>query len=251
MLIFIIPLQSPKSSRDWRLVSRLCERTLRSVCQQQDDDFRVVLACTTPPDIDFQHPALTIVSHDFPELGREYEARMEDKGRKIKLAMSAARQWLPAAIMLTDADDCVSRRLAGHVRAHPEANGWFAETGYIRDRGSRWVMRKRRFHEFCGTSHIVRCTPGDVPVAPDEPDERYWVLSTGHVDMVPFMQRRGTPLEPLPFPGAVYNSDTGENATGFALHLWRSKKVFVQKMLNARPLTSAIREEFGLYDVAA
>lgn len=49
MLIFVLPLQSPQASRGWQLVSRLCERTLRSICQQTLDHFRVILVCNERP----------------------------------------------------------------------------------------------------------------------------------------------------------------------------------------------------------
>ena len=68
--------------------------------------------------------------------------------------------------------------------------------------------------------------------------------------MADFQRQRGTPLEPLPFPGAIYNLATGENYTTLSLRTWRSRRMKLEKLLHTRPLTRAIREEFGLYPVA-
>jgi hypothetical protein len=248
MLNFLIPLQSPAASRDWRLVSRLAERTLRSICRQTSGAFRVVLVCNRRPDTDFTHPALTIIEEDFP-IPTSSEERMVDKSRKINRGAAFARPWAPSHLMFADADDCVSNRLAGFVNDHPLAQGWYFQNGYLHDPGSPFIYRRKRFHLFCGTSHIIRCQPDDLPEKPGEPDDDYWPLSHGHPQMAEFLARRGTPLAPLPFQGALYNIATGENYSGNAMSGWHGKREAVRKLLNCRLLTSAIREEFGFYEL--
>ena len=250
MLTFIIPLQSRAASRDWKKISQLAERTLRSVCAQTDPGFRAVLVCNEKPETNFTHPSLTVIEENFPIPGATREDRMADKSRKILRGFVHARQWAPFHAMLVDADDCISNRLAAFVAHHPQHAGWYFETGYVHDQGSKWVLKKSAFNRVCGTSHILRCEPGDLPHATDTIESDYWILSQGHHEIVECMAKRGAPLGPLPLVGAVYNTATGENYLGSSLHNWYSRRTLLKKILNHRPLTRAIREEFGLYEIA-
>lgn len=249
MIVFVVPLQSPAASRDWANVSRLAERTLRSVCRQSCSDFRVILVCNERPRGDYDHPALTVLERDFPLPGPTTEERMGDKGRKLHHALVHARQWAPFHFMSVDADDCVSRRLAALSKDSPEAPGWFFEKGYMHDEGSRFLYLRENFHLACGTSHIARCTADDLPASLDDSEERFWPLKYGHTTLEQFLRGRGTPLAPLPFPGAIYITATGENDSGLALRNWRGARMLLSKLRHSRLLTRTVREEFGLYDL--
>ena len=71
MITFIIPVKSAQLSNDWAAFSKLVERTLGSVCQQKDSDFRVQLVCHELPETDFSHPAVQFVQVDFDPPKRE------------------------------------------------------------------------------------------------------------------------------------------------------------------------------------
>lgn len=250
MLIFILALQSPAASNDWLNVSKICERTLRSVCAQTSPDFRVFLVCSVRPDIDFTHPHLTIIERDFPIPAANSPERMNDKWNKLKVGLVAARHLAPAHVMLMDADDCVHRGLAEHVAQNPDAIGWSIDVGYLRDEGSRWVYQRKDFFGVCGSSAIVRLSEQDFPQSESEPAERYFILANGHSVIKKHMIERGSPLQTLPFPGAVYVTNTGENHTRIRAGGWQGKRHLLRSLWAARPLTDRIRSEMGLYDLA-
>ena len=250
MLIFLIALQSPAASKNWAHVSRLCERTLRSACQQTNDQFRVVLVCNERPASDFTHPALTVIEEDFPP-PRDQSARMADKWLKLKRGLLAVPADGPAHVMIADADDCVHRGLAALVAGEPRSPGWNFETGYMHDAGSRWLYRLRDFDRYCGTSAIVRLEPGDFPRGMETRSDDCFILAHGHGVIGDFLRARGTPLRPLPFIGAIYNAATGENDSRISLRGWGGKKMLLKKLLNSRPLTRSVRREFGLYELPA
>lgn len=91
MIYFLIPLRSKAASKNWEEVSRVFNRTLASVYNQTDPDFRIFVAC-----------------HDIPSLEKTYDARVEfiqaetpvpttphemmlDKGYKISLMAQRLR----------------------------------------------------------------------------------------------------------------------------------------------------------------
>jgi hypothetical protein len=247
MLTFLLALQSPQASRHWGHVSRLFERTLRSVCAQTCADFRVVLVCNEKPAIDLSHPALTVIEVDYAP--PTPDGRMDDKWRKLKRGLIAIREFGPTHLMITDADDCVHRSLAALAAAAPQAPGWNFEEGYMHDEGSHWLHRLARFDRYCGTSAIVRVEPEGCPRDMDESIEPYPVLRYGHGVIGDYFRDRGRPLLPLPFRGAIYNTATGENHSHISLRSWRGKKMFIKKLLNARPVTAQVRASYGLYPV--
>ncbi len=249
MLVFIVPLQSPLASTDWGLVSALCERTLRSICGQTSGEFRVFLVCNEAPAIHFTHPALTIVEDDFPVPARSTAARMFDKYEKLKRGMIAARHLAPCHVMYADADDCVHRGLAAWCGKYPAHPGWYIVEGYIYAEGSRWLLRRRDFDLICGTAAIVHCTEPDFPCEMTDAKADYFMIDRGHFEFRDPVRMLGRKLEPLPFPGAVYVTATGENDSGISLRHWRGKKMLIEKLLNTRPLTRRLREEYGLYGV--
>jgi len=222
---------------------------LRSICAQTDQNFKVFLVCNERPKVGFDHPNLTVIEETFPLPEANTPSRMRDKFAKLRRGLVAARKHAPAHVMLMDADDCVHRELAAFAAAHPADPGWAFTKGYVRDEGRKWMFLRHEFDRFCGTSAIVRMEaqefPGD---GPDGPKSSF-ILEHGHGVISDHCQSRGTPLAPLPFVGAVYNVGTGENDSGFSLRGWRSKKVFLRKILNARLLTRGRREAYGLYDI--
>lgn len=254
MLLFVVPLQSPEVSKDWALVSRLAVRSIASMCAQDHPDFRVILACSERPLGLPDHPKLTVIEVDraaFPPPVADRTGRMIDKFRKFQRALITTREFTPAHILFCDADDCVSRRLAGFCAAQPQARGWYFKRGYIWDEGTRFAFALNDFDLFCGTSALVRCEADELLDNMEEPHGNCFYLSHAHPILRDSMAERGTPLEPLPFPGAVYVTGTGENDSGATYRHIKSRRLWLQKWLKARYVTNGFRREFGLWPLAS
>src|SRR3954451_4999301 len=130
MLNFVVPLRSPQSSKDWERVSRLCIRTLRSLCQQSCDDYQIFLVCNEPALKLFKHPKVTVIQDRFPLPTEGTTTPMEDKARKVRRGLLEAREAGGAFVIGADSDDLVSRSLPALAAANPRANGWFVRVGY-------------------------------------------------------------------------------------------------------------------------
>jgi hypothetical protein len=245
MLNFVLALQSPAVSKDWDHVSRICERTLRSMCQQTSDQFRIFLSCNERPRMNFDHPAIRIIEEPFPLPEPTHHARAKDKWIKVRRSLVAAREYGDGHVMIADADDCVHRGLAAFVAAHPGAAGWRLTRGYMHDIGSRWICPTDYFDLRCGTSAIVWLKANEFPPDMTSPYRDYFILAHGHTKIAEYMAEKGTPLRPLPFIGAVYNTGTGENNSGFSLRR-QGRRTRLAMIVRLRPVTPRIRETFGL-----
>lgn len=257
MLVFVIPLKSPKVAKSWSYVSGLFERCLRSVCNQSAAEFHAIVVCHERPQIDFSDPRVSYIDVDFAVPDSLLNSLHRDKRRKVLTGLIRAREYRPSHVMIVDADDCVSRRLSEFVGRNPRSHGWYIENGYVYQDGSERILFKgQNFYRWCGTCNIVRYDLLDLPPTPDDP--RTVLLPFGHAQVKETLAVRGTPLAPLPFPGAVYvNSKHGEGT--FARRTFFSKlkdapravfhapKLALLNLFESEPLTDSIRAEFGLY----
>ena len=97
---------------------------------------------------------------------------------------------------------------------------------------------------------VVRCEESDFPREMSDPKTDFFMIDCGHFEFRDPERTGGRKLDPLPFPGAVYVTATGENDSGISLREWRGKKMLLKKLINSRLLTKRLRAEYGLYDVA-
>ncbi len=269
MLVFVIPLQHPASAGNWPVVLSLLLRTVRSVCAQREGPFRAVVVANRGVAMPELPPGAEIARVDFEapdppprrDLYADEESRRDvirfDKGRRILAGILHARDSSDVTHMMTvDADDFVSNRLAGQVARHAGANGWFMPEGYVWSDGGSWLYRHPSFFLYCGTSHLVRIDLLGLPdrVEAADPDYVRWMIGS-HKVLERRLREGGTPLEPLPFPGAVYrighsgsaSCSRGIRRTFYPRWQLRADPVeYVRRLGRLRRLTPEIRAEFGL-----
>jgi hypothetical protein len=262
MLTFVVPIRHPANATNWSESMRRLQQTLRSVAAQRHPAWRAVVVANDGADLPPLPDGVGVVRvgfapnprHDRRSADQEtvYDAFRLDKGRRVLAGMLRA----PGAthFMILDDDDLVSERLAGFVAAHADANGWFLQEGYVWEDGGRVVYRHPRFSRLCGSSHIVRADLYRLPSRMEEADEG-WIKRTlgSHRFIHEDLERAGTPLAPLPFPGAVYrighsgaHSQSGGLLRTFLLtrDLLASPRALLATAARLRPLTRTLRDEF-------
>ncbi len=259
MLVFIIPLKSSRVSSSWNLVCQLFERTLRSVCNQTSSQFKVIVVCHELPEIEFTHPHVTYLQVTFPIPDEDYLSKEKDKMHKMLVGLNKAQTFNPSHIMFVDADDCVSKNLAGFVDQNKDNNGWFVNRGYeYRDDIKRLKIRNKNFHLRTNTSHIIKNDLLKPDINLDIKDIKRGNCILYHIDTAKILQERGTPLKALPFRAVIYITDNGENmwwsqgkiapkSNKFDLKemiLVLAKKIY--QVTITRPITTSIHNEFGI-----
>lgn len=247
MLVFIIPLKSPQIAKSWDLVCKLFERCIKSVCNQASPNFRVIVVCHEIPKIKFSHSHIHYIEVDFPIPGQDIKSRDADKAQKILAGFSYAKKFNPSHVMVVDADDCVSKRLADFVNQHPQSNGWFLTKGYIYQENSNLIFRRRKaFNTLSGTSLIIHYGLYE------------FVVNQSDYNHVNPALPSGMELESLPFIGSIYIIGNGENIF-HNLEKIKQKKEELKKhsllfqfknIFHYRLLVPGIRNEFGLHKIS-
>lgn len=261
MLVFIIPIKSPKVATSWPDLCVVFERSLRSVCNQTSTKFHVFVVCNEKPVIEFYHPQVTYLEVDFPVPKPDYTAKVDDRKIKVVVGLLAARDLQPTHIMSVDADDCISKQIAAFVNQNGKNNGWFVNSGYeYKEGSSKITIRRKNFYEICGTCNIINYHLINFPskMLPYDQLTECDLFLGGHSLARGDLSERGTPIEPLPFPGVVFVRDkSGESVSmqeSFMAKLKRSPKETMRGIkkgllapFNDQPLTEEVCEEFGLY----
>ncbi|WP_339383711.1 glycosyltransferase family A protein [Oculatella sp. LEGE 06141] len=247
----MIPLVSSEIANSWEQVCRLFERCVKSICNQTSSNFRVVVVCNEKPAIGFEHPSLSYITVDFLPDAKNIEAKTLDRGRKILVGLNWARKLNPTHAMAVDADDCVSKRLATFVEQHSQSDGWFINQGYVYKDGAKTIYFKgKKFNDICGTCNIIKYSRYDLYERLEERDVTHTLqYYGGHKYILKELETKGTNIQPLPFPGAVYVVENGENYYNHNFgNLMVPKRMFsrLRSMKNYRILTPCIRKEFGL-----
>jgi hypothetical protein len=230
MLAFLIPVKHPARARSYALVTELLRSTLTSIAQQTVRPIGIYVVCNQLPSWAGEMKEVIFIDVDFPPAraptheGDVYEWIYRDKGSKIAVALERARRDGATHVMVVDADDFVSRRLAEHVSAHPQIPGWYFPDGLFYSRLFKIAEVREEFWSRCGSSHIVRADLlPDTPNWGARPKQEEvvqcfepWILDHilgDHVQWRRHFAERGHALQPLPFPGAVWQTDTGDNSS--------------------------------------
>ena len=151
-----------------------------------------------------------------------------DKGTKNGVGLLAARELGADYVMFIDADDFVHRDLAAHVRDHSGSSGWVVRRGWIYSRDRNAYALRRRLFRICGTSFVLPLNAYGAPdhlsvsssqdeIADAFGDDALEQVIGDHRYALEWWNKRGRKLESLPFAGAVYHVDTGENHWGSRL----------------------------------
>ena len=231
MIAFVTSLPHPDCCVSYRKRSEMFLDTVGSVLNQRSRDLRVVVVINSPLECDLPADSrIEVVQVGFPpatSLHRPSRVGIEaDKGAKLGVGASAAMRHGPTHLMFVDSDDFIHRDIAALAAAEPSHAGWFFDSGYLHQKGSRSVrLMTHDFHQQNGSSHVMRAdllaVPDDIEpsIDRDEVSSRIGRGATSrtmgrHRPITEFFEEIGAPLTPLPFPGALWEIGPGENSSG-------------------------------------
>ncbi len=170
-----------------------------------------------------------------------------DKSTKYVRGIIAAQQHRPDYVMIFDTDDYVSPKVTKFANGFiGRANGWHLDRGYVFDCRDDRTYLISRFHLVCGTSLIINNGLLAAPVTQGTrviriPSGESATIDLSRTDFCGALNERASQdeilatidgvflsyiigshrwaaryyqLEPLPFPGAIWTWNTGENHGG-------------------------------------
>ena len=247
MITFGIPRRSAKASSDWEKVQMFFNRTLWSVYNQTDPDFRVIVACHEKPHLAHSYDERVEFIEVDASIPGDPDAMMRDKGYKVHEIAMRVRALGGGFVMLVDADDIQSNRIAGFANSHQSSNGFYAKNGYFYHVGNGFVKSGSHFPN--GSSTIVKYSAEDLPEKHYEPltssnNLNPHIIRKRHGDIPRICKELGRPLEPLPFKASIYVRDTGDNHS--LMGRGYSKVRLVEQAFRRKIPLSEISDEFSI-----
>lgn len=228
----------------------LLEQTLGSILVQPGN-IKVLVACNEIPQTRFNDdprvqylPIEGPVPADIDEMRRDKHTKRERLSQEIsKLGGGYA--------MPVDADDLLSNRLTSFIMEDDNRTGYCFQTGYTYDAKSGAIKLSNNFHRLCGTCGVVYIGPDELGAE----SKALRVLQGGHPTFVKRAERMGKKLTPVPFPAALYVTNSGESVRDLigitsAAQALRRLKRYVQwqiiKLSGRDAAFKALRAEFGI-----
>ncbi|WP_395344618.1 glycosyltransferase family A protein [Ningiella sp. W23] len=156
MLLFTIVVRHPKTSNNYVHVCTLLKRTIRSVCQQQNAEFLLVVACSEKPDFDIDDERVIFKTIDCSIPKTRHEMLMDKSVKRLVAFQEGLRRTKFSYLMMLDADDLVSKNLASFILSSlPDgASGARLNAGYLLDFNNQRLQKKYGFNHYCGSSLI-------------------------------------------------------------------------------------------------
>lgn len=250
---FSIPLKSMRVSDDWRRVEAVFNRTLKSIFNQTDQDFAVLVAYHEIPDHAFKdRDNIFFLPVAYPVF-KDHELMFADRNLKERVLAAEIRRRGGGYMFTVDYDDLVSNRIVEHVHTDRNPHGYILHHGYECE-FNRGVVRRLPgvpaigplFYEVCGTCAIIRFTPEDLPIDMDDTAPRVFdQFCSNHQLWEKRARALGRPLAPLPFPGVLYIVDTGMSLAQFSG--MRGPRMRLNEILaRERPISPKEMVEFGI-----
>ena len=254
MITFGIPLKGKMNSNDWNVTEKLFLRTLISVTSQTNENWRVLVACEDIPVVpnDLKNDPrveFILLPHIFPI------KPMDDKGRKINAIGCRLRELGGGYLMLVDADDLVSNRIA-ELCSTANCNGFVSTTGYLYFENSSYLRLLSDPWRVCGSCVIVKWQTDDLPnhfvynIQDLDIVRKQYIINMSHVQIPQIMKLNGRELLDAPFPTTIYCYGHGENiSVRTASSIKKILKHCAQMIRPMKRINKQLAEEFSITDL--
>ena len=229
--------------------SELVGATLRSILNQTDARFSVLVACHDRPDIvEMSDKRVQAIEMTTPA-PKTLSEQMRDKHEKRRAMAAVLRSEGGGYLMAVDADDLVSCRIVKFVQGDKAPWGYLINDGYEYDYVARRSRRAPHFNRLCGTSGIFRFAALDLPRAFDDAEKALSDNFENHTRWKQVSKVLGRPLRNFPFPAAMYVRNNGENHSTESGNVGRLRSA-VRALTPARPLSVSLQREFNFFEGA-
>lgn len=262
MIGFVVPIAPKNKIKNWSHSNQLLERTIQSLVNQNNSEFKIFVVHEDKPEIHCQHPGIIFVKANCSTLNAEqmddynthvqkyfkpgYDQIMLNKGYKINLGSRISIDEGCSHVMAVDSDDLISNRIAQHVVDNKESPGWQVQRGYTWNDGSKIILRHNQLHGINGSTHIIRKDLVQTTVHSKTFFDYTLFESHGYTKKRIFLQYSEA-LEPLPFRGTVVVQHTQNTSGDFFFNETNLFKEAAKSLLRGRLVSKQIRREFCCY----
>ncbi|OLO37204.1 hypothetical protein BTR23_13835 [Alkalihalophilus pseudofirmus] len=165
-ITFAISLKSKQVSRNWNTVQENLSKTLRSILNNTDQHFRIIIAGHEKPQIkELNHSRVTWLPVKL-RLPKNSEEFTTDKLNKRKVIGAHLRKiGFSGYFMPLDADDWIHYRFVEFLRKQPLSNAFILQKGFMVNTNLKEVWVRDNFYRGCGSGSIYYFRNSDFPLS--------------------------------------------------------------------------------------
>lgn len=163
-IAFAISLKSKRVSRDWEKVQNNLGLTLRSLLNNTDGNFRVIIAGHEKPDIEeLNDKRVTWLSVTFPPPSNSQKATSDKRRKRMVIGAFLRKNGFSGYFMPLDADDWIHYRFVEYIRSLPISNTFILNKGFMVNVIQSEVWIQDQFYKYCGSSSLFYFSNEDFP----------------------------------------------------------------------------------------
>ena len=265
MILYSISLKSKQVSKDWDYTCNLLKRTVRSIYNQTNQDFKVAIICHEKPDLP-SYPGLIYHQVDFLPPKQSFLEMTQDRDAKELIGRKIGKDLNSDYVMVVDSDDCISAKVSEFINERSQQSespdGFYADQGYIYYESSNTIVSKSELYKSCGSTVAVKSELCDAPDSWKFDDLVKFIndgLFYSHGDLVEYWRSKGKKFEPFPFESCIYVRTDFEptlydmnNVLAASIKrkdikvLLSPLKRKITKFLCSQKINENIKKEFGL-----
>jgi hypothetical protein len=211
-------------SKNWDWTVRDFNRTLASIYNQTNPNFRILVGCHDIPELliptDERLEFLKLDSPP-PNIGDHVVQFFHDRKSKLWIAGQRMKALGGQWFMCVDADDLVSSRIVDFVLNNQNSNGYIAERGYFLDAQTLTILEvphqsvfRLPLHQITGSCVVAKFSLTDIPDKTlIDYKSRFMKYQADHRIFYKYSIQENNPLSLFPFPAIIYVLNTGENVS--------------------------------------
>ncbi len=266
MIGFVVPVKPKSVSKNWDYDNLLLSRTVKSICAQKDQKFKLIIVYNDLPEINYKHENIFFEKFPFNSVSAdsiedldyvlkyyklEYAEKMLDKGKKIHYGCKKAIDLGCDYLMGVDSDDLVSNKLAKYVNENLSNSppGWRIKKGFIYEENSCILIKKYDIQNINGSTHIIR---KDLITIPDFNRNLFWDFNLFEAHGYTYGRIKDFHNELLidcPLWGVIYVVHKNNYSNILFLTSAINIKNIIKKLIRGKILSIKIRKEYGLFSI--
>lgn len=257
---FIIPIRHFENIRDHKKHDLNLRQTIASISNQTCSDWSAIIIANHGMKLPALPKGFSVKYVNFDKNNKHddmtnieefRDAVRLDKGSRILTGMLSSPN--SKYFMVVDDDDLINCNIVDYVKKKYGIYGWIISDGYMWDDGTKLLYQKNNFNKLCGTSLIIRSDLYNLPNSFDEASDLYIKDMLGsHIRIDSILEKNATPLEKLPFYGAIYrvghicSHSKNRGIFDFFIKNRFFKKPFVllKNLVKLRLITKQIKRDF-------
>lgn len=214
-LAFGISLKSKRVSKDWNLIEKNLSKTLRTILNNTDKHFQVVIAGHEKPDIpEMLDKQVTWLQVDFDPPTKPKGFSPDKFKKRTVIGTYLRKSGFTGYFMPLDADDWVHYRFVEYIRSQPITDAFVIEKGFMTNIKNQEIWLREDFFKGCGSGAIFYLKNKDFPkfsLKKEVKRKLFRLTLKTHPRILEFLARKNKKCTIIDLPLMTYVFGHGEN----------------------------------------